>query len=246
MFRRWGCPMIRMGVSGWVFLLVPEYPGCPGPKAVKRLCVCVSVVEEILREKLGGNFLRLTGVSSSLISWLRDVLNECLLYTACLLPVALAFSSACGILPTSFPDFGLKPYLGCYKKTGSTDGAKQRCSFYTGPYGTQRIHPHDHYHRCLNNVSSLSHLLSSCWVSARSTCLMGDAENARHEIAGYENAAPCCRGGKCETWKCEKRDSMEHHVLHMSVHCRAGMHESTRKSTRFRRQLCSCERRICA
>ena len=29
--------------------------------------------------------------------------------------------------------------------------------------------------------------------------LKGDAENARHEIAGHENAAPCCRGGKCET-----------------------------------------------
>jgi len=26
-----------------VFLLVPAYPGCPGPKAVKRWCVCVSV-----------------------------------------------------------------------------------------------------------------------------------------------------------------------------------------------------------
>ena len=24
-----------------MFLLVPAYPGCPGPKAVKRLCVCV-------------------------------------------------------------------------------------------------------------------------------------------------------------------------------------------------------------
>ena len=34
-----GCPMIRMGVSGWVFLLVPAYPGSPGPNAVKRLCV---------------------------------------------------------------------------------------------------------------------------------------------------------------------------------------------------------------
>jgi len=31
------CPMIRMGV----FLLVPAYPSSPGPKAVKRLCVCV-------------------------------------------------------------------------------------------------------------------------------------------------------------------------------------------------------------
>jgi len=29
--------------------------------------------------------------------------------------------------------------------------------------------------------------------------LKGDAENARHEIAGHENAAPECRGGKCET-----------------------------------------------
>jgi len=36
-----GCLMISMGVSGWVFLLVPAYPGCPGPKAVERLCVCV-------------------------------------------------------------------------------------------------------------------------------------------------------------------------------------------------------------
>jgi len=27
---------VRMGVSGWKFLLVPAYPGCPGSKAVKR------------------------------------------------------------------------------------------------------------------------------------------------------------------------------------------------------------------
>jgi len=27
----------------WVFFLVPAYPGCPKPKAVKRLCVCVCV-----------------------------------------------------------------------------------------------------------------------------------------------------------------------------------------------------------
>ena len=36
-----GCPMIRMGVSGWLFLLVLAYLGSPGPKTVKRLCVCV-------------------------------------------------------------------------------------------------------------------------------------------------------------------------------------------------------------
>ena len=40
-----GCPMIRMGVSGWVFFLVPAYPGSPGPKAVKWLCVCVLQVK---------------------------------------------------------------------------------------------------------------------------------------------------------------------------------------------------------
>jgi len=28
--------LIRIGVSGWKFLLVPAYPGCPGSKAVKR------------------------------------------------------------------------------------------------------------------------------------------------------------------------------------------------------------------
>ena len=37
------CLMIRMGVSGWVFLLVPAYPGCPRSTAIKRLCVCVWV-----------------------------------------------------------------------------------------------------------------------------------------------------------------------------------------------------------
>ena len=38
-----GSTMIRMGVSGWMFLLVPAYPGCPGSKAVKRslLLLCL-------------------------------------------------------------------------------------------------------------------------------------------------------------------------------------------------------------
>ena len=38
-----GYPMIRMGVSGLMFLVVPAYPGSPGQKAVKRLCVCVFI-----------------------------------------------------------------------------------------------------------------------------------------------------------------------------------------------------------
>jgi len=35
--------MIRMGVSGWMFLLVPAYPGSPRQRAIKRLCVCVYI-----------------------------------------------------------------------------------------------------------------------------------------------------------------------------------------------------------
>jgi len=31
-----GSTMIRMGVSGGMFLLVPAYPGCPRSRAVKR------------------------------------------------------------------------------------------------------------------------------------------------------------------------------------------------------------------
>jgi len=38
-----GCPMMSMGVSGWMFLLVSAYSGSPGQKAVKWLCVCVCV-----------------------------------------------------------------------------------------------------------------------------------------------------------------------------------------------------------
>ena len=37
--------------SGWVwvgeFLLVPAYPGSPGPTAVKRLCVCVCTIHQL-------------------------------------------------------------------------------------------------------------------------------------------------------------------------------------------------------
>ena len=43
-----GCPMIMMGVSGWVFLLAPAYPGSPGSLAVKWLCVCVCVCELVI------------------------------------------------------------------------------------------------------------------------------------------------------------------------------------------------------
>ena len=62
-------------------------------------------------------------------------------------------------------------------------------------------------------VSPRNHVLgrSANWRYVANTIerSVGDAENARHEIAGHENF--------------EKHDSMEHRVLHLSVHCRAGM-----------------------
>ena len=38
-----GCVMIRMNVSGWMFLLVPAHPGTPRQMAVKRLCVYITL-----------------------------------------------------------------------------------------------------------------------------------------------------------------------------------------------------------
>jgi len=35
--------MIRMGMNGWMFLLVLAYSGSPGQEAVKRLCACARV-----------------------------------------------------------------------------------------------------------------------------------------------------------------------------------------------------------
>jgi len=42
-------------------------------------------------------------------------------------------------------------------------------------------------------------LAAAAESSARRRRRNGDAENARHETAGHENAAPDCKGGKCET-----------------------------------------------
>jgi len=38
--------MIMIGVSGWIFLLVPVHPGCPGQNPESRkmvVCVCMCV-----------------------------------------------------------------------------------------------------------------------------------------------------------------------------------------------------------
>ena len=44
-----------------------------------------------------------------------------------------------------------------------------------------------------------SHPLAGPYDTPSRSSITGDAENARHEIAGHENAAPECKGGKCET-----------------------------------------------
>ena len=36
--------MIRMGVSGWLFLLVLAHPDSPRERAVKWLCVCITLI----------------------------------------------------------------------------------------------------------------------------------------------------------------------------------------------------------
>ena len=48
-----GSTMIRMGVSGWMFLLVPAYPGCPGSKAVKRSLLLLSGTTRVSRYQKG-------------------------------------------------------------------------------------------------------------------------------------------------------------------------------------------------
>ena len=45
-----GSTMIRMGVSGWMFLLVPAYPGCPGSKAVKRSLLLLLLLPKSKKE----------------------------------------------------------------------------------------------------------------------------------------------------------------------------------------------------
>ena len=48
--------MSRMGVSGWMFLLVPAYPGRPVQRAVKRSCVCVFFLHssnDVVLESIG-------------------------------------------------------------------------------------------------------------------------------------------------------------------------------------------------
>ena len=74
-----GCPIIRMGVSGWVFLLVPAYPGSPGQKAVKRLCVCVCVCVCVAPRSHAASCIhcyRSSYCAISLSRWIKLVTNR--------------------------------------------------------------------------------------------------------------------------------------------------------------------------
>ena len=46
-----GSTLIRMGVSGRMFLLVPAYPGCPGSKAVKWSLLLLLLIKCIYTEQ---------------------------------------------------------------------------------------------------------------------------------------------------------------------------------------------------
>ena len=58
----------------------------------------------------------------------------------------------------------------------------------------------------------------------------GDAENARHELAGHENAAPCCRGGKM-------RDT---NLRHQLARVEIARHENARNAIVWSTECCMC------
>ena len=43
-----GSTLTRMGLSGWLFLLVPAYPGCPGQTAVKWLLLLLLLLYKMV------------------------------------------------------------------------------------------------------------------------------------------------------------------------------------------------------
>ena len=79
-----GSTMTRMGVSGWMFLLVPAYPGCPGSKAVKRsllflpyasILVMGMSIWSSLKSRID-SFHQIGVIISSLVqSWFADSAN---------------------------------------------------------------------------------------------------------------------------------------------------------------------------
>jgi len=58
-----GSMLTRMGVSGWMFLLVPAYPGCPGQTAVKWLLLLLLYRHETRVKKLDRNKTKYTTVT---------------------------------------------------------------------------------------------------------------------------------------------------------------------------------------
>jgi len=60
-----GSTLIRIGVSGWGFLLVPAYPGCPGSKAVKRslLLFHIGILNCITVVRCPDNWIRIQDIS---------------------------------------------------------------------------------------------------------------------------------------------------------------------------------------
>jgi len=63
------CPMIRTGVSGWVFLLVRAYPRCPGPKALKMVVCVLSGTTWVGRYHKGKTNLDFTEARDSEWQW---------------------------------------------------------------------------------------------------------------------------------------------------------------------------------
>ena len=78
-----GSTMIRMGVSGWMFLLLPAYPGCPGSKAVKRSLLLLLLLTYLLTSVLWLCILSVLHISCSLFLLVIFVLCYCLISYVC-------------------------------------------------------------------------------------------------------------------------------------------------------------------
>jgi len=78
-----GCLMIGMAVSGWMFLLVPAYPGSPRQRAVRRLLLLLYVLALYMRNRKlpvhGLEYAKNLGLIWNIVtfnSWKRNILKH--------------------------------------------------------------------------------------------------------------------------------------------------------------------------
>ena len=121
-----GCQMIRLGVSGWVFLLVPAYLGCPRQKPLNG-CVCVCVLWCCW---LGGRKGIQPVKKTELLAWLSvcSKVQTCIM--AQLMPLPLTVSCFSKIICTDTWT-GQKHNASVADRMGSVGIIRSKLYFYT-------------------------------------------------------------------------------------------------------------------